>query len=209
MSQCQIVSSDILSELLEVAFNSIIYSRQLYPREIFTKKKIYSTAVYISEHPEVNDYLRNIILSVKELLDSDVTSVKKINFVICNDDQKEIERIVFDLMEFRLTDNEKDPYFLKTEDVLRELNLRLLMSDNYLSKLPKDCTFFIEIETNESAHIGLSENPKCLEFPWIVKKPNGQLTQQSDNNYLLPLTTIKTEYLGLQIFVKTSNPLNK
>ncbi|XP_008560305.1 mitotic spindle assembly checkpoint protein MAD2B [Microplitis demolitor] len=206
MSQCQIVSCDILLELLEISFNNILYARQLYPREIFTKKKIYSSAVYKSEHPEVNEYFKNILLSIRELLNFDVTSIKKINFVICEGDQQ-IEKFVFDLFNFRITDNEKDPYFLKTEDALRELTLKLLMSDNYLHKLPEDRTFFIEIETNESAHIGLSENPQCLEFPWISKEPAGSLTQ--DTSYLLPLKTIKTEYLGLQIYAVTSNPLKK
>ncbi|XP_034947753.1 mitotic spindle assembly checkpoint protein MAD2B [Chelonus insularis] len=204
MSRCQIVSIDILAEFLEIAFHGILYIRNLYPQEIFTKKKIYSTGIFISEHPEINEYIRNVIQTIRELLLQSEESIKKINFVFLDKEKKPLETFVFDLYNFRLDGREKDSYFLKTEMAMREFYLKLMASPNYLKKLPEDSSFIIEIETHEAAHIGLSENEKCQEFPWLIK----ELSDNSNNttaNLLLPLSTFKTEYLGLQVFVVTSD----
>lgn len=93
-----------------------------------------------------------------------------------------------------------DPYFLKTEEALRTICLKLSMTNAYLNPLPDDCTFTIEIDTYEAAHIAISENPKCEDFPWITKESTDELNIR---NNLLPLTTINTEYLGLQMYVIT------
>lgn len=70
------------------------------------------------------------------------------------------------------------------------------MCDTYLKPIPDKSTFSIEIQTYETAHIILSENPKCEDFPWIIKDD----AEMIDKN-LLPLKNIKTDCLNLQLYV--------
>lgn len=98
----------------------------------------------------------------------------------------------------------KDPYYLKTEEVLRTICLKLSICDTYLKPLPDGSTFSIEIQTYETAHITLSENPKCEDFPWIVEDDAIEMI----NKNLLPLKDIKTDCLNLQMYV-TEDAENK
>ncbi|KAK0175786.1 hypothetical protein PV327_009508 [Microctonus hyperodae] len=202
MSQCQIVSCDILLEFLEIAFNGILFYRNLYPKEIFGRKKIYGIAVNISQHPEVNQYIKNILETIRELIIYDEKCVKNINLVFYDSKKLIVEKYVFHLFDFKFDAKELDPYFLKTEEALRTLCLKLSMTNAYLNPLSEDCTFTIEIDTHEAAHIAISENPKCEDFPWITKSESTDELNIMRNN-LLPLTTINTEYLGLQMYVIT------
>lgn len=63
--------------------------------------------------------------------------------------------------------------------------------------MPDGSTFSVEIHTNETAHITLSENPKCEDFPWIIEDSAEEMTSKS----LLPLKDIKTDCLNLQMYV--------
>lgn len=100
------VGSNILLEFLEVAFNHILFHRNLYPKEIFAKKKIYSTTVYISQHPELNEYLRNVLNTIKELVKEDENSIKAVNLVFYNKKKEPIEKFVFDLVQFQANSTE-------------------------------------------------------------------------------------------------------
>ncbi|XP_015430213.1 PREDICTED: mitotic spindle assembly checkpoint protein MAD2B [Dufourea novaeangliae] len=200
MSQDKIVGSDILLEFLEVAFNHILFFRNLYPKEIFAKKKIYSTTIYVSEHPELNEYLKNVLSAIRELVGEDENSVKAVNLVIYNRRKQPVEKFVFDLVQLQANNIEKDPYYLKTEEALRTICLKLSMCEAYLKPLEQNSTFSIEIQTNEAAHVGLSENPRCENFPWII---NEEALEMTDKN-LLPLKTIKTDCLNLQMYVVES-----
>ncbi|XP_047365999.1 mitotic spindle assembly checkpoint protein MAD2B [Vespa velutina] len=197
MSQTKIVTSDILLEFLEVAFNHILYYRKLYPKEIFIKKKIYGAVVHISEQPELNEYLKNVLTAIRELLKEDENSIKAVNLVVFNKNRIPIEKFVFDFVKLQAQGIEIDPYYLKTEEALRTICLKLSICETYLNPLPEDASFSIEIQTYETAHVSLSENPLCEDFPWIVEDENKKMI----NKKLLPLKTVKTECLNLQMYV--------
>lgn len=97
-----------------------------------------------------------------------------------------------DLVIFR-----KDPYYLKTEEILRTICLKLSICKTYLKPLPKETTFAIEIQTYETAHIALNENPDCEDFPWIINDDAIEML----NKQLLPLKTLQTDCLSLQLYV--------
>lgn len=71
------------------------------------------------------------------------------------------------------------------------------MCDTYLKPLPDNATFSIKIETYETAHIILNENPKCEDFPWIIEDNAYEMIDKD----LLPLKDIKTDCLNLQMYV--------
>lgn len=78
------------------------------------------------------------------------------------------------------------------------------MCEAYLKPLPEDSIFSIEINTYETAHVTLNENPRCEDFPWIINEDSLEMTEQS----LLPLKTVKTDCLNLQMYV-LENKSNK
>ena len=84
-------------EFLEVSINNILYHRKLYPDEIFEKKKLYGTAVNISKHPELNEYIKNVLTCVKKLIDLEENNVKSVNLIFLNSKDKPIEQYVFRL----------------------------------------------------------------------------------------------------------------
>ncbi|XP_076751575.1 DNA polymerase zeta subunit 2 [Xylocopa sonorina] len=197
MLQDRIVTSDILLEFLEVAFNHILFFRNLYPKEIFIKKRIYSTTVYVSEHPELSEYIKNVLNAIRELVKQDENSVKAVNLVFYNKKKEPTEKFVLDFVKFEAHGTEEDPYYLKTEEALRTLCLKLSMCEAYLKPLPEDSSFSIEIQTYETAHVALSENPHCEDFPWIIDENVLEMTEKN----LLPLKTIKTDCLTLQMYI--------
>ncbi|XP_012261447.2 mitotic spindle assembly checkpoint protein MAD2B [Athalia rosae] len=197
MSQQQIVGTDILLEFLEVAFHQILFVRNLYPKEIFVRKQIYGIGVQISEHPELNSYIKEVLNSIRELIRHEENCIRKIVLCFYKEDRTPVEQFVFDLSNLRANLAVQDPFFLKTEESLRTLCLKLSTSGSYLKPLPQNTTFSIQIHTHEAAHVSLSENPKCDNFPWIeVEGETVSIKEQT----LLPLKTIDTEYLKLQMY---------
>ncbi|KYM86116.1 Mitotic spindle assembly checkpoint protein MAD2B, partial [Atta colombica] len=201
------VGVDILLEFLEVAFNHILFFRKIYPKEIFVKKKIYGITVYVSEHPELNEYLSNVLNAIRELIKEDENSIKAINLTFYNKNKLPIEKFVFDMVKLQAEFMEyvelffsilrRDPYYLKTEEALKTVCLKLSICDTYLRAIPDNSTFSIEIQTYETAHVTLNENPKCEDFPWIIKDDAVEMI----NKNLLPLKNIKTDCLNLQLYV--------
>lgn len=95
------VGLDILLEFLEVAFNHTLFCRNIYPKEIFVKKKIYGCNVYIAEHPEVNKYLSNVLNAIRDLLKEDENSIKAINLTFYNKTKLPTEAFVFDIVKLQ------------------------------------------------------------------------------------------------------------
>lgn len=66
--------------MLEVFIQSILYLREVYPAGIFRKRKYYSTAVYISIYPELTDYLKQVLTSIKYLKEKN--QLRRVELVI-------------------------------------------------------------------------------------------------------------------------------
>jgi mitotic spindle assembly checkpoint protein MAD2B len=84
-----------LLEFLEVAIHSILYYRKLYPEEIFRKAQIYGISVYISQHPYLNNYIKNILICIKELIKENENNLKSINILHTNESDILIEKFIF------------------------------------------------------------------------------------------------------------------
>lgn len=100
------VTPDILLEFLEAAFHQILYFRKLYPDSIFTKKKLYGIGIHVSEHPELNEYIVNVLKCLRELLKDDESSVKSVQMTFFNKEKTPIEKFVFDIMDL-ITSNKE------------------------------------------------------------------------------------------------------
>ncbi|PPQ63792.1 hypothetical protein CVT24_004334 [Panaeolus cyanescens] len=77
-----------IAEFIEVAIHTILYVRQVYPADIFVRRKKYNTAVYQSRHPALNEYITGAVKAGK---------VEKVVVVIKDKEQTAMERFIFSL----------------------------------------------------------------------------------------------------------------
>ena len=68
--------------VVEVAIHSILYLRQIYPVDLFARRKKFDLPVWRSRHPELNEYISGAVKAVGEeliLVGSTVPEVKPIH----------------------------------------------------------------------------------------------------------------------------------
>lgn len=53
---------------VEVAIHTILYVRQIYPAEIFVRRKKYDTPVFQSRHPSLNEYISGAVKAIGDEL---------------------------------------------------------------------------------------------------------------------------------------------
>lgn len=54
--------------LVEVAIHTILYVRQVYPADIFVRRKKYDTPVFQSRHPALNEYISGVVKAIADEL---------------------------------------------------------------------------------------------------------------------------------------------
>jgi mitotic spindle assembly checkpoint protein MAD2B len=54
--------------LVEVAIHTILYVRQIYPADLFVRRKKYDTPVFRSRHPALNEYISGAVKAIGEEL---------------------------------------------------------------------------------------------------------------------------------------------
>ncbi|KAL1697600.1 mitotic spindle checkpoint HORMA domain-containing protein [Schizophyllum commune] len=84
-----------ICEFLEVAIHTILYVRQIYPADLFVRRKKYDTPVFQSRHPGLNEYISGAVKAVGEELVQG--TVAKVVVVIKDKEDASLERFVFAL----------------------------------------------------------------------------------------------------------------
>ncbi|KDE07819.1 hypothetical protein MVLG_01914 [Microbotryum lychnidis-dioicae p1A1 Lamole] len=149
-----------LEAFLEVAIHALLYTRNVYPTNIFKQHHKYNIPVWQSRSPLVNEYVSKMCRCVGEELDK--RSLRKIILVIKDDGPAEtpFERFVFDV-EWLIHDDMlgKDARdfipaaggITRTEmdETLRGFIVRVEAAKNYLPKLPKNVTFSVVLEMRD------------------------------------------------------------
>lgn len=79
--------------LVEVAIHCILYVRQIYPADLFIRRKKYDTPVYQSRHPALNEYISGAVKAVGEELV--LGNVDKVVVVIKDKEEVALERFIF------------------------------------------------------------------------------------------------------------------
>lgn len=54
--------------LVEVAIHNILYVRQVYPVDLFIRRKKFDTPVFQSRHPALNEYISGAVKAIGEEL---------------------------------------------------------------------------------------------------------------------------------------------
>lgn len=176
-----------------------MYTRNLYPQAIFRKRKIYGTTVPISIYPPLNDYIRNILISIKDLKENDQIDSLEISFRRDKDIILEVHKFelnsVTNLLETCKSNG--DEYLIEFEQELRKTLLQLDGRLKNLRALPSDASFKIFLNATQAGLVKLEHNTSLQDFQWI--------TEKADDNPIGIKTIIPINYLksgGVQYFVE-------
>ncbi|KAM7363176.1 DNA polymerase zeta subunit 2 [Cochliomyia hominivorax] len=184
--------NDIIIEALEVFINHILYVRDVYPAQIFKKRRIYNTPVFVSIYPPLNTYLYKVLRTSRELLKT--SELECVEILLYKNDHKEYERYKFNVLQERNAMNE-DEFLLDFEEQLR-ISLSLLAERlKGLEKLPSDAKFRILVHTTQSAFMRLTHNSHYQDFPWLRADLKPVIGVQEIS--LLPLTNFNCIGLNL------------
>ncbi|KAK0198902.1 DNA-binding protein [Armillaria mellea] len=82
-----------IADFIEVAIHTILYVRQIYPADLFIRRKRYDTPVFQSRHPALNEYISGAVKAVIDELSRG--NVDKVVVVIKNKEQQPLERFIF------------------------------------------------------------------------------------------------------------------
>ncbi|KAH8341143.1 hypothetical protein KR074_002363 [Drosophila pseudoananassae] len=200
---------DIQLEAIEVLLNHILYVRGVYPSQIFKKRRIYNTPVFVSIFPPLNNYLAGVLRSVKELMGRN--GLQSLEVILYHEENNPLESYQM-LVESLVTGaSENDPHLIEYEQQLRSAIYKLSERVKQLSKLPPGTTCFkIHLHTCQDAFVRLSHESQFQEFPWLqAQNFKSQKNSQTQNMSLLPLAAVENVGLKMQarifkIYVKSS-----
>ena len=178
---------DKFLDFLTVCFHTILYERGLYPKNSFISAKKYNYPVRQSRHPEVCEWINDVIIALEpELLEG---KVDKVSLVIFSQDNTPMERFVFDMSSFP-TVNKADWYVpiapsqelgnqvpqVNMEEQFRAAISRIVFCHRDLEHLPDDCTFNIAVELKDEATPSLSHSS-----PWVPCETSLQHRVETEN----------------------------
>ncbi|XP_078368970.1 mitotic spindle assembly checkpoint protein MAD2B-like isoform X2 [Oculina patagonica] len=181
------VSGGVLCEFLEVAFHLILYVREVYPPVVFERRKKYNVPVQMCCHPDLNQYILDVLQTTKPLLEKG--EVQRVALVISNKKFIPVERFVFEIgnPEESSATGSEDNFLLHTEKALRGFLLKINACDALLEPIPP-----------ESSFLKLQEDRKVQEFPWIQADEENILKEP----IMIPLKSATAGILKMQLFVE-------
>ena len=194
--------ADIICEFLEISINLILYIRGVYPDGIFRKCQKYGIAVMMSCHPQLNEYIKDVLIGIRSLILAG--NVERVNLHINSKEDTPIERFVFELQFFELGGIQMPSQSQGIEQYLRDLLLKINACDALLKPLPTksdDCTFAVTVQTKQSVASDMINFEHFEGFPWVHanKDDKGISIEQPT---IMPLKSCVTDLFHLQCFVE-------
>ncbi|PFH54885.1 hypothetical protein AMATHDRAFT_72651 [Amanita thiersii Skay4041] len=84
-----------IADFIEVAIHTILYVRQIYPAQLFVRRKKYNTPVFQSRHPALNEYITGAVKAIEVEISSG--AVDKVVIVIKDKEHIALERFIFSI----------------------------------------------------------------------------------------------------------------
>ncbi|KAK9152416.1 hypothetical protein Syun_010725 [Stephania yunnanensis] len=85
----------ILVEFLEVAVNSIVFLKGVYPSGAFERRRYMNVVVHKARHPQLKEYIHSTVTALQPFIQKGV--VETVAVVFFNKDNIPIEKFVFNL----------------------------------------------------------------------------------------------------------------
>ncbi|KAI0082099.1 DNA-binding protein [Panus rudis PR-1116 ss-1] len=186
-----------VTEFIEVAIHTILYVRQVYPADVFVRRKKYNTPVFQSRHPALNQYISGATKAVSGELA--LGNVDKVIVVIKNKEEEPLERFIFavqNMIQVEAFNKETSVQDAMTPSVLghyfRSFLVKLTMLESQLSPYPlgDELSFSVLIELKDDKPPSATEgkNPPA----WIPASTHHTTAGTSDRAELHMLRTVDT-----------------
>ncbi|CAD6991068.1 unnamed protein product [Ceratitis capitata] len=190
--------TDIIIEALEVFLNHILYVRDLYPPQIFKKRRIYNAPVFVSVFPPLNSYIHNILRTARELQQR--RELRSVILKFYHDEIPLNECYSFDIKQLENSFEDgsmlnNDKFLIDFEEQLRCSLYKLAERLKPLEALPKGAQFKVVLNTTQEAFVRYSHLSKYQDFPWICDDTHPKESKREIS--LLPLTQLDT--IGLRL----------
>eukprot|EP00741_Cyanophora_paradoxa_P003574 tig00000093_g3472.t1 len=179
-------TADIISELLEVAVHQVLWVRKVYPRSLFERRRKYGMAVWMSRHPDVNDYILSAVTSFNEWTRQRM--LERIDVVIIGASSAPLERFVFEFTP--LQDGTQSLSLSEMETLMRSFLQKIQLGTGDLRDLPDDCSFRIVARTRRD-YAGEA---------WLPAE--GELLGPPQGGVMRPLRSASTGLARLQLWVE-------
>ena len=198
---------DLVDELMsftEAAIHNILYIREVYPPNLFSKARIYNVPVWKARHPQLTGYIRTVIEAIRPLYLKGL--IDKLCLVICLADPKRtpIEQYVLTCKILNSADG-VNVTRTSLETILRSFLLKINVSDALFR--PKDgdrqeTSFYLLVHTNDDINDPVDQErlQAGMELPWLsVDGEEGGMFEMAE---AVPLKTVTTDVLHLQLHVE-------
>jgi len=193
-----------------VAIHTILYVRQVYPADLFVRRKKYETPVYQSRHPGLNEYIAGAVKAISDELA--LGSAEKVVLVIKDKDEVALERFIFSIQNMIAVESfNKDTSVegaMATTSLgqyFRSFMVKLSMIESQLAELPRDGenSFAIVLELREG------ETPSAAPYkddlpPWIPATTQHTTPGASEKAELHMVRAVDTGVVNLSLAVQES-----
>jgi len=183
--------------------------RQIYPADLFVRRKKYDTPVFQSRHPALNEYISGAVKAVGEELV--LGNVDKVVVVIKDKEEIALERFIFSIRNMITVETfEKD---ISVQDAMSSTSLgqyfrsflvKLSMIESQLGQLylGENVSFAIVLELmdDKSPSITHGKDPP----PWIPAGTQHTTSGVSDNAELHMVRAVDTGIINLSLAVQES-----
>ncbi|KAF8700874.1 hypothetical protein AX14_000641 [Amanita brunnescens Koide BX004] len=197
-------------EFIEVAIHNILYVRQVYPAELFVRRKKYNTLIFQSRHPALNEYISGAVKAVGEEIA--LGTVDKLVVVIKDKDQVALERFIFSIEDMIQVEGfNKDTSVenaMSTASLglyFRSFLVKLSMMESILGPLGlgDDASFAIvlEIRDNKAPSASVDKEPP----PWIPADAQHTTLGASDKAELHMVRAVNTGIINLSLAIQESD----
>ncbi|KAI0308172.1 DNA-binding protein [Multifurca ochricompacta] len=195
---------------VEVAIHTILYVRQVYPADIFVRRKKYETPVYQSRHQSLNEYIAGAVKAIGDELV--LGNVEKVVVVIKDKDEVALERFIFSIQTMiaielfnKDTSVEGAMATASLGQYFRSFMVKLNMIESQLAELPRDGenTFAIVMELREGRAPSATPN-KDDPPPWIPATNQHTTSGASERAELHMIRAVDTGVINLSLAVQES-----
>ncbi|KAJ3556520.1 hypothetical protein NM688_g1985 [Phlebia brevispora] len=198
-----------ITEFIEVAIHTILYVRQIYPAELFVRRKKYNTPVFQSRHPALNEYISGAVRAIGEELTSG--NVDKVVIIIKTKDDVALERFVFaveNMIQVEAFNKDTSVEGAMTPIVLgqyfRSFLVKLCMIETQLGHLclGDDVTFgvVLELQDDKAPSVSNGKDPP----PWVPSTPQHATAGVTNKAELHMLRAVDTGVINLSFAVQES-----
>lgn len=200
-----------MTEFIEVAIHTILYVRQIYPADLFVRRKKYDTPVFQSRHPALNEYISGTVKAVSDELV--LGNVDKVVVVIKDRNQVALERFIFSVQNMiEVESYNKDTSVqdamssAKLGQYFRSFLIKLNMIESQLGVLelpPGDeASFAVVLELKENTVPSASKDDEPP--PWVPADRQHTTSGVSEEAQLHVLRAVDTGIINISLAVQES-----